>query len=65
MPLHTRGSAAASPETVQQRYTMQSERTVHELFAVKAFTGGALSGATAALGATRTNDDLGDNVELF
>lgn len=68
VPKGTRDTAAGfvqnSPETVQQRYTMQSERTVHELFAAEAFSGGAPSGFTQ-VGARRSHDDFGDNVELF
>jgi methyl-accepting chemotaxis protein len=64
----TRGKAAGSGrkslETLQQRYTMQSERKVHELFAAEAFAGRSLPGFAPA-GRGRIEDDFGDNVELF
>jgi chemotaxis regulatin CheY-phosphate phosphatase CheZ len=64
----TRDKAAGfgrnSLEAVQQRYTMQSERNVHELFAAEAFAGRGLPGFAPA-GGGRTEDDFGDNVELF
>ena len=60
-PVRSADGGLNSIDTLQQQYTMWSERKVHEQFAAEAFACRGFS-PVAPAGA---DDDFGDNVELF